>query len=174
MVEVATLLDVLLGETGAQAVVVDEDVGGAAVGLVEGDGCLERLDGRDDDGFHALLVDRHLDGDPWRSEAIGIGAFETWLVAGVVARIGGGAANGTNDLEQVGEDDEEKEQTDADEERDRREEGEADVGSVEHAFADELADVEAEQEADAETHGAPDKEGRSAHHRPGERLWTLI
>ena len=62
LVELAARL-LLLGRHELHAVLVDEDVGRAALHLVRRDGLLERVHRRRNGGVEALLVDRALDGD---------------------------------------------------------------------------------------------------------------
>lgn len=149
-VEFSPRLAVLLGDSSAESVVVDEDVGGPTVGLVVRDSLLERSDGRDDDRVETFLVDRHLDGDPRRHEARSNGLRQAGLAVRVEAGVGESAADGTDHLQQTGEDGLEEEQTDDEEQRRGNDEGEADVVAlVQQNLLDQFGNVDASQEYDA-------------------------
>lgn len=81
-------------------------------------GDLETAHGGDDDRVHAFFVDGHLDGDFGRDEAVCVGSSEAGLVGGKVSRVAAHAADGADDLKEVGEDDLEEEQGDTHEEGD--------------------------------------------------------
>ena len=68
VVEVQARLRLILADE-LHAVVVDEDVGRAALHLVRGDGRLDGFDGRFYDGRQAFFVDGHLDGDVRQRDA---------------------------------------------------------------------------------------------------------
>lgn len=99
---------------------------------------------------------------------------QTRPIARVVSRVGRGTANGAHELKQIGKDDLEEGQADADQEGNGSKKGKASVAAVHHALTDKLAHVNAKNEADAEADGGADKECRSAKNRAAQRLGTVI
>ena len=162
LVELPPQSAVLLGNAGAKSVVVDEDVGGSSVGLVVGDGLLKTANGGNNDRVETLLVDRHLDGDSGSDKALGVSLLHAGLLAGVEAGVCESATDGTDHLQQTAEDGLEEEQTDDEEQRRGRDEGEADVLAVQETLADDLADVDTAQKADAQANRRSGDEGRQA------------
>ena len=68
------------------------------------DGGLQTVDCRDNDCFETFFVHRHLDGDVWRLEPVLVRATQAGFLSRETARVVLDGADGTKDLEEIGED----------------------------------------------------------------------
>lgn len=135
LVVVLAALPGLVGWDQLHAVVVDEDVGGAALHLVRRDGGLDGLDRRVDDREQAFLVHRALDRDVRED---GRAREPGWRLAGKELCVGVHLADGTDNLSDATGDGLHKEQSQPALERHDQQESEAHPVLVDHDFDGDL------------------------------------
>lgn len=109
-------------------------------------GGLETVDGGDDDSFKAFLVDWHLDSDMRRHKPLSVGSSKIRLDCRVESCVAFDSPNGTKDLKQICEDDNDEEEADQEEKRCQSDEGHSDVVSVRQTFKDEVGSRKTEKE----------------------------